>query len=1297
MSFHSLGRVLIGLSCALLLAAVVPAQRDLSSEADRTLYCVGYAHLDTQWRWEYPTTIDEYLRRTLDDNFELFERYPGYVFTFSGAHRYALIREYYPERWQRLQQYVAAGRWRVGGSSVDECDVNSPCAESLVRQVLYGNEYFRRAFGTDSVDFMLPDCFGFPADLPSVLAHCGVLGFSTQKLTWGSAVGIPFDLGVWQGPDGNGVVAALNPGSYASAVRGRVDLNAAWADRVRRNGERYGVWADFHYYGVGDVGGAPRERDVRNYVASVDQPDSLFHVELGSSDQLFRDLTPPEVARLPRYQGDLLLTQHSAGSLTSQAYMKRWNRKNECLGDAAERAAVTAAWLGAGRYPREALERSWIRMLGSQMHDMLPGTSTPAAYEFCWNDEIVALNGFAGVLTQAVDGVARGLDTRAQGVPLIVYNPLAIARQDPVEATLVFGGDAPAAVRAFGPDGAEVPVQVLGRGGNELRVLLLADVAPNSWTVFDVRPTTGAPAGDAALKVDARSLENADYRVTLDDNGDVASIVDKRNGGRELLSGPARLVFTHERPEQWPAWNMDWSDRQQPPLGAVAGPVQARVVESGPVRVALEIRREARDSIVTQTLRLSAGTAGRRLEFATHVDWQSAECALRAAFPLTVSNPEATYDLGLGTIRRGNNAPKKYEVPAHEWIDLTDAGGAYGVSILNDCKTGSDKPADDELRLTLLYTPGVRKAYQDQHSQDWGRHDMLYALYGHPGDWAAARTEWQGRRINQPLRAFQPAPHAGPLGRSLSMLTCDSDRVDVRALKLAEGSDEVIVRVQELHGQAASRVALAFAAPVLAVREVDGQERAIAAAGAVALVEGRIVVDLTPYQLRTFALQLGAPGHAVAPVASAAVALAYDRDVASTDAHPDDGAFDAHGRSLPAEQLPASVVHGGIRFEMGPTADGQANAVTCAGQSIALHDGDWDHVHLLVAADERATATFAVGDVRSELVIPCWTGFVGQWDLRRWDGPSDRDGAHVVGFEPGFVHREPIAWFATHRHLPQRGNDAYRFAYLFDRSLVRPAGARELVLPADPRIKLLAVSVSREGAGTRVAAPLYDDFTGRGPLELRHVYPPPPKPLEEGLEPIGRVAVDRADRFEALSMGPPSATDYADAAAGHDVVFRVVDGRGRYPPHPSAGAIRGAFPRLNDGVVAGNDDDTSRCVWYDQEGRFYADLRAAVPIAAVRTYSWHRSNRAPQRFSLWGATGDQPPDATFQHGHDDGWTLLGVVDSSPLGNGGKHGSIVAPTERARSLGEYRYLLWVARDVGEGTFFTEIDVDVAKRP
>src|SRR5262249_10268147 len=155
----------------------------------------------------------------------------------------------------------------------------------------------------------------------------------------------------------------------------------------------------------------------------------------------------------------------------------------------------------------------------------------------------------------------------------------------------------------------------------------------------------------------------------LNDAGDISSVFDKA-AGREILSAPARLAFQTENPKQYPAWNMEWSDQNQSPRGYVEGAAKFRIAENGPVCVAIEVTREAENSVFVQTIRLAAGEAGDCVEVNNHVEWQSTGCALKATFPLSVGNPLATYNWEIGKIERGNNEPKKYEVPSHQWFDL---------------------------------------------------------------------------------------------------------------------------------------------------------------------------------------------------------------------------------------------------------------------------------------------------------------------------------------------------------------------------------------------------------------------------------------------------------------------------------------------------------------------------------------------------------------------------------------------------------------------------------------------------
>jgi alpha-mannosidase len=1124
-----------------------PAPPDLTREP--TLYVVGYAHLDTQWRWEYPQVIDEFLPRTMRDNFALFEKYPTYIFNFSGANRYRMMKEYWPEDYARLKRYVAAGRWFPAGSSMEEGDPLAPSAESIIRQILYGSNYFRREFGRTSAEYMLPDSFGFPASFPSILSHMGLRGFSTQKLYWGSAAevgganspertpaGVPFNVGIWEGPDGRGIVSAFNPRPYDSNVRedfsksphpgaANPAVNYApvdWPPRIQRNGEVSGLYADYAYYGAfGDIGGAPREFSVKLLDAVVgkkmavipppppalptaDAPgtpvrvgDGPVRVLSATAEQMFLDIKPEWTRRLPRYKGEFLLTNHSAGSINSQTYRKRWNRRNELLADAAERASVAAFWLGARPYPLARLNDAWTLVMGGQFHDILPGTATPKAFEFSWNDDVIALNQFAGVLTSATEAVASGLDTRAEGAPVVVYNPLNIEREDVVEASVSFAGGAPRAVRVFAPDGREVPAQVAGVQGDAAQILFLARAPSVGYAVYDVRAADAPASGAAsALKVNASSLENARYRVALDASGDVSSIFDKTLG-RELLSAPARLAFQTERPRDWPAWNMDWEDQRKPPRGYVGGQVKVRVAEQGPARVALEVERETEGSKFVQTIRLAAGDAGNRVEFGNVFDWQSREAALKATFPLTAANARATYNWDVGTIERGNNDERKFEVPTHQWFDLTDRSGDYGVTVLSDCKYGSDKPDDRTLRLTLLYTPGLGAGngwqYHDQTTQDLGHHEFVYGLAGHSGDWRRGETDWQAQRLNQPLIAFRTSPHAGALGRSLSLLAVNNSRVRVLAFKRAEGSDELVVRLVELDGKRAENVRLKFAAPVRSAREIDGQEQPL---GAADVSGGELLTSFSPYQLRTFALKLTPARARLAAPQSRPVELPYDLATASPHGMRLAGGFDREGLSLPAEMLPAEISYAGIRFRLANPAGSKPNALVARGQTIKLPAGKFTRLYLLAAsADGDQRAAFRAGDSRFELTVQHWGGFIGQWDTRQWEqgewpvppGASPEMAARIreqrlradpyarmTGIRPGFIKRADVAWYASHHHTSNGASPPYAYSYLFAYPIDLPPGARTLTLPDNDKIRVMAVTVSDEGAAVRPARPLYD-------------------------------------------------------------------------------------------------------------------------------------------------------------------------------------------------------------------------------
>ena len=462
------------------------------------------------------------------------------------------------------------------------------------------------------------------------------------------------------------------------------------------------------------------------------------------------------------------------------------------------------------------------------------------------------------------------------------------------------------------------------------------------------------------------------------------------------------------------------------------------------------------------------------MEFANAIDWNTKESNLKASFPLAASNQMATYNWDIGTIERPTAEPKKFEVPSHQWIDLTDMSGEFGATILTDCKNGSDKPNDHTIRFTLIRTPGTRGGYADQGTQDIGHHEFVYGIAGHAADWRQGQTDWQAQRLNDPLIAFQAPSHPGELGREFSLLKVSNPRIRVLALKKAERGDGIILRMVELDGKPQRDVRVSFNTAITSASEVNGQEQPLAG---VPLNKGEIVASFSAYQPRTFAVTLAAPATKMAAVHSVPVPLHYDLATASNDGAKSEGGFDGKGNALPAEMLPAQITFNDVQFQLAPAKTGSPNAVVAKGQTIDLPAGHHNRVYILAAsADGDQKATFKAGETAVDLNVENWGGFIGQWDDRQWTSKdtSHDDYGQMTGINPGYIKRADLAWYCSHHHNAAGENVSYRYSYLFAYPIDLPTGAKTLTLPDNDKIRVLAISVADENAAVHPVQPLYD-------------------------------------------------------------------------------------------------------------------------------------------------------------------------------------------------------------------------------
>ena len=1079
------------------------------AQPERKAYMVADAHLDTQWNWDVQTTIREYVKHTLDQNLILLKKYPNYIFNFEGAVKYSWMKEYYPLQYAELKRYVANGRWHLTGSSWDANETIVCSPESWLRNILLGQTFYRKEFNTESTDVFLPDCFGFGYTLPTLAAHCGLIGFSSQKLVWRTnpfyegGKRYPYTIGLWQGIDGSRIMMAHGFG-YSERYH---DEDLSQNQQLLSEIGESPLNQAYRYYGTGDIGGSPTIASVRAVEKGI-VGNGPIKIVSATSDQLYKDYLPfgkhPE---LPVFDGELPMDVHGNGCYTSQAAMKLYNRQNEHLGDAAERSAVMADWLGVARYPSSTMTETWQRFIWHQFHDDLTGTSIPRAYEFSWNDELLALKIFSDVLTHSVSGVARKMDTRATGKPIVVYNN----ETTPVSAIaeVVLADHSNYSVTDAG--GRKVASQIVERDGQ--RVLMFdAEVPATGMAVYGIK---AAGKKNLPAPIAGQTIESSRYKLTVDAYGDVVSLIDK-NCNRDLVAPGKSLrlvVFDDCRSEAWPAWEIQKATLDKDPL-----PVHDSVeisIEPGTLCQTLVIKKKYGESDIVQRIHLYEGNQADRIDFENEVDWRSLNALLKAEFPLSVSNKEATYDIGLGSVRRGNNRDNSFEVYAHEWTDLTNRNGNYGVTLLNDSRYGWDKPNDNTLRLSLLYSPKPGRSYTYQARQDFGHHVFTYSIVGHEGPLDAVNAVRQADRLNSPLRTFYTDRHAGSLGKKFSFVTSDNDCVMVRALKRAEVSDEYVVRVYEMSGKGTQKARITFASDIVKAVEADGTERTLKQAE----TDGRsLLVDIKPYSVKTYKVVLAKQKYAETAVQP--LVLDYDRHCFSYNEFRSSGNFEG-GYSYAAELLPdEGITFGDIPFRFGEKDS--ASGLTCKGQTIQLPvDKDYRHLYLLAASDrDDRQAVFTVGGKHQTFSIPYYTGFIGQWGH---DGQTT-----------GYLKDAEVAWVGNHRHSAE-ADEPYEFTYMFRICLDVPKGVHEITLPNDEHVVVFAATLANDAADAIAASPLFKTSI----LSAAHNMASSPQPQINLLRNAKITAVsgevNNSERADLLMDGDPN-TKWCDAQAAPNYV-----------------------------------------------------------------------------------------------------------------------------------------------------------------
>ena len=825
------------------------------------IHIVGNSHLDLVYLWPYKETIRKNARTTAS-TLRLMEEYPEFSFLQSQPKLYEDMEKYFPGLFSEVKRRQKEGRWEITGGMYVEPDCNLPCGESLIRQILFGKRYIKKRFGVDSTVCWLPDVFGITWSLPQILRKSGMKFLSSIKLTtWNDTNDFPHHTFWWKGLDGSRVLVHFPPTHLNKPVEPEwVDKHWNLYKQKEANSESMMMG------GLGD-GGSGMTREFLEHIRRMKNFPGLPNCSFETAESWFCRQWEKHADKensLPEWYDELYMEGHR-GTYTTAALLKKLNRKCELLYRDAEAFSAFAHQLGLP-YQREKLNDGWRTVLLHQFHDTLPGTHPQSAFKWAVGELQQARQSAEDIRRKALEHIARCVKT--DGESLIVFNSLSWLRTSEVRTKIRWPDNK---FRLIAPNGDEVVYQVVSRDGDEVEIIFVAKDLPSfGYTTFILEAGSPLQTKDAKLSVSTKQMENKFFHVTFSDNGCITSIYDKINDRQVLADGAEanRFQLFEDIPGPYSAWDIipEYKDKEIPFPGAET----IEVVEKGPVRIVVEISHtftggDPKQVLVNtegylKTIPINRKGASKivqrvvlysdvpRIDFETHITWHETEKLLKVSFPVNVFAKNATYDIPFGNIERPTHYntswdEAKFEVCGHKWADLSEGG--YGVSILNDCKYGWDI-FGNTIRLTLLKAP-TRPSME----MDRGNHAFTYSVYPHAGTWRQADTIHQAYQLNVPAVAVQQGIHDGELPAVHSFIQMSAKNVFVEALKLAEDSDEMVVRLCEHYCQRGS-VTLTFDKPIKSARECNLVEQDNQPAES----KGRAVIfRLDPYELKTFKIK----------------------------------------------------------------------------------------------------------------------------------------------------------------------------------------------------------------------------------------------------------------------------------------------------------------------------------------------------------------------------------------------------------------------------------------------------------
>lgn len=862
----------------MLILVLFPATADAQASRQATkdtLWLVPHTH----WEGAVFKTREEYLEIGLPHivrALTLLKAHAEYRFALDQVSYVKPFLERYPEEEAAFRKFVVEGRLQLVGGIDTMHDNNMPGGESIVHQMLYGKGYYREKLGVDVKVGWALDTFGHNGQMPQLLKLGGYQSYWFRRGV--PTMDLPAEF-LWKGIDGTEIPAfwlAYSYGLFWGSPRNLLEFTGFFRERFDA--------LTRHARGTDRVGLAG---------ADVSEPEEHLPVLLkefnAAKDSPFsvRFAVPTDFETVAEKRGNRPVVSGEMnpvfqGIYSSRIEVKQWTRLMESLLTAAEKLSALTKGLGfTDKQPD--IDDAWEPVLFNQAHDLASGVMVDKVFSDSLRGFEYSKQRTDTIIEDQLDKLLAQIDTRGDGTPIVVFNPLGWSRSDIAELNVSFSERGVRDFSLVDSGNKPIPVQILEaqrNGDGSLKTAKIAFIARDAPalgysvhhliskrgqpSVGEIPPATGNMARYSASHQDVQSIENDLYRATFNLwTGEMKSLIVK-DGGWEVLGGSGNVVAAeHDGGDFWELYGLLNGGRALAMNTRHGVPTKAQLssqwvggngsVRPGPVFSEYAVTHPLGNNNFETTVRLYSGI--RRIDINTQILNNDRFLRYRVLFPTTIQSGKAFHEIPFGAIERKQGI----EYPAQNWVDYND--GRRGLTLLNRGLPGNNV-SDGTLLLSLMRSaklllyPTVG-GFDPSVSSDTGlelgkRLRFQYSLVPHAGGWQEARTFRDGLELNHPLIVRKAVPHAGVLSKRWGLLEVSNPHLVVSALK--PGRDgSLILRLYEATGNAASGVRVKLSVGLTSVSEVNLMEDELKPVPA----EGNgFQFDARGFEIKTFKLKI---------------------------------------------------------------------------------------------------------------------------------------------------------------------------------------------------------------------------------------------------------------------------------------------------------------------------------------------------------------------------------------------------------------------------------------------------------